>query len=82
MTGIFHWSDNQNMTKYDIAVTMAEAFNLPTSHIEADNRPSTGAKRPYNAHIDASRIEKLGICHRTPFAKGVKACLEKFMESS
>ena len=49
------------MTKYDMCLTMAKAFNLPTSHIIADKNQSSGTKRPYDAHMDQTRIQALGI---------------------
>ncbi|CAJ0939545.1 unnamed protein product [Ranitomeya imitator] len=33
LKGIFHWSGNEQMTKYEIACAMADAFNLPSSHL-------------------------------------------------
>uniref|UniRef100_A0A7M4EGI0 Methionine adenosyltransferase 2 subunit beta n=1 Tax=Crocodylus porosus TaxID=8502 RepID=A0A7M4EGI0_CROPO len=34
--GTFHWSGNEQMTKYEMACAIADAFNLPSSHL----RPS------------------------------------------
>lgn len=66
------------MTKYDMAIAMAEVFNLTTNHIQADKTPSVGAPRPYDAHLDTSRVEGLGICRRSKFREGIKPILEKF----
>lgn len=79
MTGIFQWSGNENMTKYDMAVTMAKVFNLPANHIQADSTPSTGAKRPYNAQLDTHRLDKLGINAQRPFEEGIKDSLQPFV---
>ena len=78
LCGYFHWTSEDNMTKYDMAIAMAEIFNLPTSHIIPDKQPSGGAKRPYDAHLDSSRLEKLGICVRTPFKVALEPCLRPF----
>ena len=75
---MFHWSGDENMTKYDMAIAMAEVFNLTTNHIQADKTPSVGAPRPYDAHLDTSRVEGLGICRRSKFREGIKPILEKF----
>ena len=64
------------MTKYDMAVAMAEAFGLPTSHIKADSSDAGGATRPYDAHLNPTKVEKLGICHRKKFKDAVKECLK------
>nr|XP_054369641.1 methionine adenosyltransferase 2 subunit beta isoform X2 [Mirounga angustirostris] len=31
--GTFHWSGNEQMTKYEMACAIADAFNLPSSHL-------------------------------------------------
>lgn len=78
LTGEFHWSGDEMLTKYDMAIIMAELFGLPTSHIVADTRPAVGAPRPYDCHLDCSRMEALGPVKRTPFREGIKPCLEKY----
>jgi S-adenosylmethionine synthetase len=77
VTGVFHWTGNDNMTKYDMCMTMAKAFNLPTSHVIVDKNPSAGAKRPYDARLDSSRIQGLGISKHTPFSEGIQSCIIK-----
>ena len=67
------------MTKYDMCIQMAEIFGLPTSHIVPDRTPSSGAVRPYNAHLDSSRVEALGIQRRVSFKEGAKNVLEPFL---
>ena len=62
-----------------MAVAMAEVFGLPTNHIEGDKSASGGATRPYNAHLDTSRLEEMGVSHRTPFKTGIKPVLERFL---
>jgi len=65
------------MTKYEMCLTMARVFNLPTGHIKADKSPSGGANRPFNAHLDPKRIVELGLSRNTPFAEGVLSCIVK-----
>lgn len=81
MSGIFHWSGDENMTKYDMVMGMADVFNLPTNHIKANKNPSGGAKRPYDAHLDSERLEKLGLGKRTPFKIAIKECLMPFLKT-
>ncbi|XP_005103820.1 methionine adenosyltransferase 2 subunit beta isoform X2 [Aplysia californica] len=76
LTGFFHWSGTEMMTKYDMAVAMAEVFGLPTSHIVADTKPASGAPRPFDCHLDSSRLEQLGATERTPFRTAVKDALK------
>ncbi|XP_067663091.1 methionine adenosyltransferase 2 subunit beta-like [Haliotis asinina] len=78
ISGIYHWSGDENMTKYDMAVAMAEIFNLPTSHIEADKKPSRGVTRPFNSHLDCSRLEALGCGQRIKFKEGIAHVLQNY----
>lgn len=66
-------------TKYDMAVTMARCFQLPTDHIVPDTTPA-GANRPYDARLDCTRVEQLGIVKRTPFDQGIKSVLQPFVK--
>lgn len=66
------------MTKYDMALAMAELYGIPTNHIVADTKPASGTPRPFDCHLDCSRLEALGISKRTPFKVGIKEALEKF----
>ncbi|XP_060065836.1 methionine adenosyltransferase 2 subunit beta-like [Ylistrum balloti] len=77
--GIYHWSGDENMTKYDMAVAMATALGISTNHIEADKNPSVGATRPYNAHVGCQRVESLGFGRRTPFKDGIVPVLSPFV---
>ena len=76
--GIFQWSGDENMTKYDMACAMAGAFGISTDHIQPDKTASTGAKRPYNPQLDTSRLKQLGIGKRTKFADGIKKVLSPY----
>jgi len=79
LSGYFHFSGTEMMTKYDMAVAMAAVFGLPSAHIQADTSPSAGAPRPYDCQLDCSRLENLGANHRTPFKVGARQGLEKFL---
>ncbi|ELU01859.1 hypothetical protein CAPTEDRAFT_100199 [Capitella teleta] len=77
--GIFHWSGAEEMTKYDMCLVMADVFNLPKDHIKPDRTPTTGAVRPYNAHLDSSRLEDLGIGQRRTFKEGAYQVFKPFL---
>jgi S-adenosylmethionine synthetase len=78
--GNYHWSGGDNMTKYDMAVTMATVFNLPTNHIQADKvAPSGGgALRPFDSHLSCARLEALGIGRRTQFKDAIRDVLSPY----
>ncbi len=73
--GIFHWSGNEAMTKYDMACLFAPLVGTDPACIVADPTPPTGAPRPQDAHLDSSDLERLGIGRRTSFATAIPAIL-------
>lgn len=78
--GTFHWSGNEQMTKYEMACAIADAFNLPSSHLRPiTDSPVLGAQRPRNSQLDCSKLETLGIGQRTPFRIGIKESLWPFL---
>uniref|UniRef100_A0A6I8P8D8 Methionine adenosyltransferase 2 subunit beta n=1 Tax=Ornithorhynchus anatinus TaxID=9258 RepID=A0A6I8P8D8_ORNAN len=78
--GTYHWSGNEQMTKYEMACAIADAFNLPSSHLRPiTDSPVVGALRPRNAQLDCSKLETLGIAQRTPFRVGIKESLWPFL---
>ncbi|XP_051869439.1 methionine adenosyltransferase 2 subunit beta [Pristis pectinata] len=80
ISGVFHWSGNERMTKYEMACTMADVFRLPRGHLRpVMEAPTTGVMRPRDARLDCSRLERMGIGQRTPFRQGVKSCLWPFL---
>ncbi|MBN3287765.1 MAT2B adenosyltransferase, partial [Polyodon spathula] len=81
LRGIFHFSGNEQMTKYEMACAIADAFSLPSSHLRpiTETPVGSGAVRPHNPQLDCSRLESLGIGHRTPFKQGIKECLWPFL---
>uniref|UniRef100_A0A8C5PZ58 Methionine adenosyltransferase 2 subunit beta n=1 Tax=Leptobrachium leishanense TaxID=445787 RepID=A0A8C5PZ58_9ANUR len=78
--GIYHWSGNEQMTKYEIACAMADAFNLPSSHLRPITDEPVGATpRPQNPQLSCARLEQLGIGQRTPFRVGIRESLWPFL---
>ena len=75
MSGYYHWSGAEEMTKYDMAVVMAELFSLPTDHIIGDKQESAGAPRAYNSKLECSRLKSLGLGHQTTFGEGIRPYL-------
>ena len=78
MNGIFHWSDNQCLTKYEIAIYMAQVFGLSFSHLTRADQPADDTPRPKNCYLDCSDLIGLGIIHRRPFYEAIKTTLERF----
>ena len=79
LRGIYHWSGAEAMTKYDMARTMASCLSVTDVAIEPDTRPSTGAPRPVDAHLDISRLEQAGLSIPSrPFAAAVSELLAAY----
>ena len=81
ISGIYHWSGNECMTKYAMTVAMGSAFGLPVQHISADNsQPLPGdVKRPHNTQLACKKLEMLGIGQRTLFHDSITECLRPFV---
>jgi S-adenosylmethionine synthetase len=75
LRGIFHWSGNEPMTKYDMACAFAPLLPFDPAQLEPDATPPAGAPRPKDCHLDSSALEALGIGQRTPFAAALPAIL-------
>ena len=58
-----------------MAVEMCEAVGLPTDHIIRDTSSQFAAQRPQDAHLDSTKLENLGICHRRLFQQHVRECI-------
>ncbi|WP_419690689.1 dTDP-4-dehydrorhamnose reductase family protein [Burkholderia theae] len=74
VTGIRHWSGEEPMTKYDIARRIAAALGIDASLTRID-QPTDATPRPYDCHLDASRVRQLGIDYATPFDSALRTVL-------
>jgi dTDP-4-dehydrorhamnose reductase len=71
LNGTHHWSGAEPMTKYAIALKLAERLGLDPSLIVAQSTPADSTPRPYDCHLDSGSLEALGIGRRTPFDQGL-----------
>jgi len=77
--GVFHWSSEEQYTKYTIAKLIAEIFSLPSDHLVGKKEPSSGAKRAKNSQLDSSDLKALGFGKTTLFRDGIKQELKQFV---
>ena len=77
--GIFHWSGDEAMTKYEMAKVMAQYLNFDESRIIPDNAPPTGAPRPQNCQLNISELTRIGIEKQTPFKKAMPLILQNIL---
>ena len=83
VTGTWHWSSAESMTKYTMAVQMAEVFGLPHDHLSPNKMPPSGAPRPHNAALECSELQSMlpngGVGMRTSFEEVIKTCLKPYI---
>jgi dTDP-4-dehydrorhamnose reductase len=77
ISGIAQWSGDEPMTKYQIAVRLAEALQLG-AHLAPQHTPTDATPRPHNCHLASSRLEALGIGRRTPFDIAIRRVLAAY----
>jgi S-adenosylmethionine synthetase len=80
--GVFHWSGNEPMTKYEMAVAFAQYLHFDESRIIPDNNPPAGAPRPKNSQLETSSLTSKGIEKYTPFREAIPLILQDFLERS
>ncbi|BBN80081.1 NAD(P)-dependent oxidoreductase [Pseudoalteromonas sp. A25] len=73
--GIFHISDNQAMSKYDMACIMADILGYPKSLLEPFDEPSQSAARPHDCALADSRLKPQGIAHGRDFKQAIQSVL-------
>ncbi|XP_022625136.1 methionine adenosyltransferase 2 subunit beta isoform X3 [Seriola dumerili] len=78
--GVFHFSAKEQMTKYEMAVAIAQAFKLPSDHlIPLTEQPAASAPRPINSRLNCSRLELLNLSvEPRPFTSAITDCLWPF----
>jgi dTDP-4-dehydrorhamnose reductase len=81
LTGIYHWSNTEAMTKYEIALAFARVMDFNPAQLVPEKVPAAdAAPRPKDCHLDSSLLESLGLGQRTPFAQTIPAILAKFIK--
>ncbi|KZN60294.1 dTDP-4-dehydrorhamnose reductase family protein [Pseudoalteromonas luteoviolacea] len=73
--GIFHISDNQSMTKYDMAKHIAKVVGKDASELISIPEPTQNATRPYNCALKDSRLVALDIQFTREFANAINQVL-------
>jgi S-adenosylmethionine synthetase len=76
--GIFHWSGDEPMTKYGMALAVAALLDLASDNVTPTTGPGPGAPRPRDCHLDCGALERLDMGRRTPFRLGLAAALAPF----
>ena len=75
--GVVQWSGDEPMTKYEIAVRLADALQLD-AHLTPQRTPIDATPRPHNCHLASGELEARGIGRRTPFDTAIRQVLATF----
>ncbi|KAI7902061.1 uncharacterized protein BX663DRAFT_511628 [Cokeromyces recurvatus] len=61
--GIYHFSGEECMTKYQICEVLSNVLNVPMDHLTAQNTIDKAASvsRPENSHLSNKRLQETGI---------------------
>ncbi|MCL1139903.1 dTDP-4-dehydrorhamnose reductase family protein [Shewanella pneumatophori] len=76
LTGRYHFSAGQTMTKYQMLLQMAEILNVSHSHLIAVTSATDSAKRPKDCTLSCERLASLGIKSEVPFSLGMLNVLQ------
>ena len=81
LSGIYHWSGIEAMTKYDMALACAPLIGLEPARVKPLVDPPQGTPRPKDCHLDCSRLTTMGIGQQTLFRAGIKRVIAPFLVS-
>jgi len=76
--GTYHFASGEQFTKYGMALVIAKELALAAHLIHPDPNPPSGAPRPRDCRLDASRLNSLGFVPGIRFADGVREALAPF----
>jgi len=82
LSGIYHWSGLEAMTKYDMALACAPLIGLESARIKARVDSAPGTPRPKDCHLDCSRLTTMGIGQQTLFRAGIKRVIAPFLTTA
>ena len=77
--GTYHFASGEQFTKYGMALVIAKELAVDTRLIQPDPNPPSGAPRPKDCRLDASRLKSLGFVPGIRFADGIREALAPFM---
>lgn len=77
--GIYHFSGQDKLTKYQMIKIIAEILNKESSHIKSLDTPSNSAtKRPLDSYLDTTKIFNLGVQRPLCFTDRIKKILNLY----
>jgi len=80
LTGTWHFSSEDQYSKYQITQIIGRLFQLSTDHIHPDPNIPSGAPRPRDCHLDTSTVRLMGLLSLTNFEVGIKNALQPWIK--
>lgn len=77
MSGLYHWGDQDYLSRYDFAIKIAESFNLKSDLIKkiSTSQLKQVAPRPLNGGLDQSKLKK----YLNIIPPSIKNCLDAIL---
>lgn len=79
--GTYHFASGERFTKYGMALVIAKELAMDSHLIQPDPNPPSGAPRPKDCRLDASRLNLLGFAPGIRFADGIREALAPFKDA-
>jgi dTDP-4-dehydrorhamnose reductase len=76
--GTYHFATGEQFTKYGMALVMANELAVGIHLVQPDPNPPSGAPRPKDCRLDASRLSSLGFLPGIRFADGIREALAPY----
>ncbi|NQZ59749.1 MAG: sugar nucleotide-binding protein, partial [Lentisphaeraceae bacterium] len=71
LSATYHFSGNEEVTKFEICQIMAEILGVSGDHISANSSTPAGAPRPQDCHLDDSSLASIISLQKTPFREAL-----------
>lgn len=75
LVGIYHFSAQGGLTKYQMLLKLGDIFGLTTQHLKPETTPTGAINRPQDCSLSCQRLADLGIVSQLDFATGVRMAL-------
>ncbi|MEL4281402.1 SDR family oxidoreductase [Shewanella mangrovisoli] len=77
VSGIYHFSATQTMTKYQMLLSLGELLGIDSAHLLPEQTPMDSAKRPQDCTLSCGRLAELGIYSELAFKTGLTQALSQ-----
>ncbi|QQX82426.1 SDR family oxidoreductase [Shewanella sp. KX20019] len=75
LSGYYHFSASNTMSKYQMLLIMGELLGLSTQHLNPVTSPTDSAKRPHDCTLSCEKLASLSIQSKVPFEVGIERAL-------